>query len=578
MKLKINIPWLIVFFLIIGIIRSEIDSTAIISFEHTNIQSVLSETNLSFIPAYEWSFSGGMFGSGLPGFANDIFYNELPDNDPLFGNISPAWINPRYTNIGLSQSQTNLNQKPFYNYRKELFSRFDWYRGDYNYGIFGAMLSGRINGDYLFSLYGENFLFAGFHGLNNSNPSDVEQSISTNFVIDVKKSSEKYEIETGFNYKKISIGNIAFSNDFYQLPGRDGYGKRNKRQFYVKLKNNDIISPFSIGGEISNYDYGYYPNIKTNSFFGQGYTSSILGGKSFYFAKDSIDFDFRLMNYSVFLEGMRDAENQVLIGKIRHKTKRFGVAYENQIGFKNKNVLFNTNINKKIGTKINIGIFVRINHYQYPILYSLHPTIQNSPIDKDDFIAYQKYGAFLSWSNKYFSWKSTCEQSVSEFYRPTQNDVTDRVFVFNKTKLKDLFINTQMRLKSPWYSELFVNIQYSPTINENEFYNLLLFGSIKQSIILFNGNLNFYAESRANYVNGGNNLYWFDEFQTIGQSVREYYTNEPLCFSARIGFHVASLHMFYQFYNIEDRQFSNMPGMLMQSQLNVLGVEWYFLN
>lgn len=124
----------------------------------------------------------------------------------------------------------------------------------------------------------------------------------------------------------------------------------------------------------------------------------------------------------------------------------------------------------------------------------------------------------------------------------------------------------------------FGKIYYSPTVDVDQFYNFHFYGEAEQSISLFDGNMDFYAKGSVYYYSGGNDLSWCQEFQTTGLTKSGSYTNEPLSFSAKIGFRVASLHMFYQFNNIENRQFSVMQNLPLQYRIDVLGVEWYFKN
>jgi len=554
-----------------------VDSTAVISFDHRSAEEVFNHSLLNFFPAQEWGFAGSLRKNGLPGYAMDYQNNQMNAKDPLYGNIVAGWLNPRYTNIFIDKTGNFIDQTPKFSYQKDMYSRFDWYRGDYNYGIFGAVLSGIINDEYSYSIYGEDFRYAGNYNAYTADKSNPDKSVTLNFALDVKKERDQDIVEAGFNYKRLNTGNIAFSEDFIQEPNYDGYSKKFQKQIYLKYTRPDDKGKFSIGGQLSNFDYSYFPVREKDAIKGQGATNSLIFQQNRYFSNDTLLMDLKIQNKGVFLDTIKDYTRGTVILKMGSRGQHFGLNYHGAVGFKSSNFLYSGTLEKRMGS-FALGFHSGYDHFEYPYIYQLLPAISDYPDDIDDFQSFVENGIFTSYTNKFIFVNSSLDYTQSNFYQPYQNSVSDTVFSFRKCQLKDLFWHTKLKIVLPWRTEFFTKISYSPTVEQSRFHHLQIFGSMAQKISLFKGNLNLYAQGSFTYVDGGQDLYWFDEFQTLGLMDHNYYTNERLCFSARFGFRVASLHMFYQIHNIENRSFSNTQGMLLQNSMSFMGVEWYFFN
>jgi len=575
----------LIIFLTITSLFSEIDSTKIISYEHFNLIEQINQTNYVTYPADEWGFAGSLSSNGLPGFANDFQYNGFNVSDPLYGGINFSWINPKYSNLEINSKKNLINQRSIYNYQKDLYSRFDWlYRGSYDLGSFGAIISGKINDEYYFTLHGENFTFPGYWDVNDINRStSVEHNLSQDIGLNIKKVTETGTIESGFNYKKMFPGIAAFqesSNEqgIYQEAYYDGYSKKDKKQLYLKYSEQDSLGDFQIGGQVSQFNYTYQPSDTLMDFTGQGNTYSIIAEKSRFFASDSISISLNYNMNSVYLKNYTDVENQVYSLQLNDRGQKSGIEYDLSLGIKNENLIYSATLNRKLYENIYIGINSNMNHFQYPILYNLYAGAVKAPFDTDDFFMTNSNSIFLNYKNSFIDFKTSLDYTGSEFYRPYKTSNDDSLFSFQKANLNDFFINSQLTLSFPWKTSLYGKVQYSPTVDIHEFYHFHFNGSIEQELTLFKGNLNLYARGSVYYYAGGEDLIWNQEFQTVGITDEVYYTNEPLYFSAKIGVKVGSLHGFYQFNNLENRQFSVIQSMPLQYRIQVLGIEWYFLN
>jgi len=123
------------------------DSIPVMEVNVLNCQEVVQRSGYTILPVQNYAFSGALSNFGLPAFALNYEYNGQNNRDPLFGDVPLAWQNPRYMNLTIGLSDNKINQIPAYHNNKSLYSRFDWYRGDYNFGNFGAMIAGEVNDD-----------------------------------------------------------------------------------------------------------------------------------------------------------------------------------------------------------------------------------------------------------------------------------------------------------------------------------------------------------------------------------------------------------------------------------------------
>lgn len=581
MELSKKIIILISLFLTIGLAGN--DSTSVMEVDILNFQEFIQHSDYTLLPVQNFAFSGAVSNSGLPAFVLNYKYNGQSNRDPLFGNVPLAWQNPRYMNLKIDFNDNQINQLPAYHDNKTLYSRFDWYRGDYNFGNFGAMIAGRIDDDYLFSFYGENFNYSGWHGTYTPNPGKADQSVYQNFALDIKKIAADYEIEGGFNYKKFATGLAGFNitpvgDDNYPIPFFGGHKKRHKKQMYLQFAREDSTGNLRIGGQVANYDYGHYPTDKVNWFSGQGNTKSISGLKEKNLSNDTLSLSLKYDYNGIYLQEHNEVNTHVYELAIGNRGNRFRTDYTVRLGLKNNRPQFKMEIGKSLFKFLQTGVTVDYNHFLYPALYAIFPGNENSPISSNDLFYNNQNSVFVRLQNRYFKMTTAIDQINSEFYRPAQNTLADTTVGYDRIQMRDIFLKTQLQFQFKTGTDIYAKLYYSPTLTENEFYNFHCYGAIQQKLSLFHGNLNLYVRASAGYYHGGDGLAWMNELQTVGIVGQNYYTNEPLFFSGKAGFRVGSLHIFYQINNIEGRDYSLMPGMPLQSRLKILGVEWYFLN
>ncbi len=559
------------------------DTTSVMEVDILNFQEFVQHSDYTLLPVQNFAFSGAVSNSGLPAFALNYEYNGQSNRDPLFGHLPLAWQNPKYMNLKISTGDNQINQIPAYHNNETLYSRFDWYRGDYNFGNFGAMIAGRVNDDYLFSLYGENFNYAGWHGTYTPNPAKADQSIYQNFGLDIKKIADTYEIEAGFNYKKFATGLTGFNitpvgEENYPTPFFAGHSKRHKKQMYLQFAREDSTGSLKIGGQVANYDYGHYPIDKINWFSGQGNTNSISGVKKKYLTNDTLSLSLKYDYNGIYLQDQDEVNNHIYQLAIMNRGYRFQTGYGFRLGLKNNHPQLKIEIEKSLFDFLRTGITVDYDHFQYPALYAIFTGNDSSPISKDEFFHYNQNSVFVRFRTNYFKMTTAIDQINSDFYRPHQNTLADSAVGYRKIQMQDIFLKTQLQFQFKTGTDIYGKFYYSPTLTEDEFFNFHCYGAIQQKLSLFHGNLNLYVRASGGYYHGGDGLAWMDELQTVGTIGQNYYTNEPLFFSGKAGFRVGSLHIFYQINNIEGRDYSLMPGMPLQSRLKILGVEWYFLN
>ncbi|MBN2279943.1 MAG: hypothetical protein JXQ65_05135 [Candidatus Marinimicrobia bacterium] len=564
---------------------ADTDSLMLMDYEEFNFSEAITASSYLLYPSDEWGTQGFLSVNGLPAFANDYQYNGFSVKDPLYGNVPFSWLNPKYSRIEIDENEREINQEPVYNSNKNLYSRFDWlYRGSYSLGSFGAIISGKINNNYSITVHGENFSYPGPWGINDKNRStSVEHNLSQEIGVNIKKDWDSGVVESGFNYKKIFPGINDFQttsngNEILQTPVYDGYLKKFKKQLYLKYSNNDSLGNFTIGGQVLQFDYGYFPEDTMFRYSGQGDIFSAQLTKSRNFSRDSlflkINFDF----YGIYLKKKQDSENPLLAISILDEGRRAGFDYCLSAGFVNQNFIYSLKAERAFSKTIQIGIFSGLKVHRYPIVYTLYPGVEKTPFQTEDFFRSRTQSFFLSMKNRFLNFQNSLDHVSGNFYRPYKSSNEDTHFILHNIKLRDFYINSRLTMTFPWKMLISGKLQYSPTVNVKEFNDLFVYGSIEQKTVLFKGNLHLYAQGSIAYYSGGDNLNWFQEFQTAGMTDENYYTNVPLCFSAKIGFHVGSLHMFYQFNNIENRQYAVMQSMPLQYRISVLGIDWYFWN
>ena len=347
---------------------------------------------------------------------------------------------------------------------------------------------------------------------------------------------------------------------------------------YLQFYRQDSTGSLKIGGQISNYDYGHYPNDKINWFSGQGYTNSISGVKKKYLTNDTLSVSLKYDYNAIFLQYEDEASNHLYEFSIGDRGNRIQTEYALRLGLKNNHPQLKIEIEKSLFDFLRTGVSVHYDHFLYPALYAIFSGNDTSPISSDDFFHYNQNSVFVRFHNKHFKMTTAIDQINTDFYRPQQNTLADTVVGYRLIQMQDLFLKTQLQFQFKTGTEIFGKLYYSPTLDDSEFYNFHCYGAVQQKLSLFQGNLNLYVRASAGYYQGGDKLAWMNQLQSVGFVDQNYYTNDPLFFSGKAGFRVGSLHIFYQINNIEGRDYSLMAGMPLQSRLKILGVEWYFLN
>ncbi len=564
--------------ILMAILLGSADANEIISPRNVNFIQSSRRSSLVTIPGQVWGFSGDIFDLGLPGYCQKYYYNNLSSKDPFYGTTPFAWLNPRYTSITLENQRINL--KPNFTTNEALYSRFDWYRANNNFGLFGAILSGSV-ADYQFSLYGENFNFSGNHGSFSPDPVQLDKSVAQNFALDVRKKASEFTLDAGINYKKFNTGNISFTEasdnqTLLQIPQYNGSIRKFRKQAYLYYTKTDSLDSLSIGGQLSNFDYSYKDLEQSYNWVGYGNTHQLFIERFNFFANDTISYAADYKGQGVYFKSGESRKKTIFNLSLQSNGEKLGIDYFAKFLLRNEMALYQLHLRKEIFGGFFSEVESRLNYAQYPFAFFLSPAVK-TPIEDDGFTSW-KNSLTVGFNYNFISFKTTLDYQQSEFFRPYKSAMTDTLVQFLENQLDDFYINSAITINLPWQMELFGKVQYSPTVDPDQFYYLHAYGSILQEVTLFHGNLNLYVKGSVAYFAGGEKLHWFNGFQTSGVMDDNYYTNEPLSFSGELGFRVGSLHMFYRINNIENRAFTVMQSMPLQSRLMILGVEWYFWN
>jgi len=529
-------------------------------------------------PFDSWGFNGNISYLGLPNYSIETQYNEFSMNDPVYGNVIFSWMNPRYTNIDF-YNNLNVNISPISIDSERMYSRFDYYRGDYSYGNFGILFGGKIADGLEMIFHGENLNFDGWAGLYGNDIYKNGESLTQNFCLDFIKTNSDYNIETGTSYRKFMPGLITYSNP--DLPGSilgNGKFSENRNNYYLKVNYGSSKDSTSVGFQISNYLYENYQVKKEFSFNGESNKISGFLHKYYFFNENTIKLSFRPLKQDFFIQHGKDQSQYLIKGSAEVFSNNNILNYNVNFGFTNKYLTGSAKLRRTLINNLDLITEYNRSYTLYPMIYKSHKAISLGSIELENGFLVNQASLELQYSNLLLESSIKISNVNGNYQIPFKSDYSDTLFAFNKINLNDLFLSGNIQITLPWRTEINGSYIFSPTVDRDAFLNTQMRSKITQYLTFFHGNLNLFCSGEVIYYNGGDNLVWFDEFRGTGYTSDSYYTNERLVLNMKAGVKVGSLKMFYDIYNIEGRQWTPIAGMPIHSRLSILGFEWYFFD
>lgn len=561
------------------------ESEIVLSQKNTsyNICDELLQNSDFFIFAYDdWGFKGTLHWFGLPSTVLKIKYNEMPDSDPLYGQIPFAWMNSRFSSLKVDGKAGVCNYVPFWPKTRQTISRFNYYRGDYGFLNFGLTATGFLSDKTRWRFSGENFAYDGQYGLYGPQQSKLGESLSQSYRFNSRTKIKNWWIDTGVAYQKYTAG-VSDAN-IIESQGKVksvtwSFGGRNKEYrttSYLKACSRRDKDSTIAAIQVSSIIYRNSFNNLNFSFQGEASQFSAILRREIYFEKHKVSISALPLAQTVYFKGGFKKKQSVLRVSLRDSCNMKSLSYHLQVGTANSNWTTSANIAFLNSNNINIG-FLRD--------FSLYPAIYCAPFgglkslfpEKDGF-TYSICYVNLNVKRKILYSQTGFKRVKSDFLVPFMPSNLDTIPEYIKEHLNSFYLTEYIKITLPWKCSVEGRAIFTPAKNKANLLQIQSWGRALQELYLFNNNLHLYISGEVIYQDGGNNLGWIEVLRQSGQLGAQFFTNNRLAFTTRFGAHIGDFHIFYVIYNIEDRKFSTIPLMPYRNRLKVLGIEWSFID
>jgi len=557
------------------------DSTATIADEEVSTgiynigDHIFEYSNCIYLPYDDWGVKGNIQVFGLPVSALSVRSGGLQISDPVYGQVPLTWLNPRFDEI--NYNPTSLSATPRFFTKDKIFSRFDYYRGDYGYKNFSLLISGKMPDSIsVWRFVAENLGYDSYYGILGAKTSVTGESISQVFRLDFQTILNDWRIALNGSYNKYLPGYIQTSPgsvSVYLYPSLKGNVKEYRAIIGGNAQKVTAHDSTNIGFQQTNFVYGQFVNDTDFGFKGVADQSEFVLYHARQFGSVRFAININPITRSVSLRNGFYLRQNLITGNIRLASDHVRSYWGLSIGAAGQNfdgeAFYRYNLNPKILLETRIASSYSL----YPLVYKLNFRA-NQPVAQDGF-RYSIGTLGLQRSGRFLRLGLAVNQVNSNFYVPYKSVIDDTLIVYNRQEFNAMFITADTRINLPWRMNLATRGIVS---NDDTGIWLQGWGQIRQEIDLFKGNLRLYAAGEMNYWDSSSRLAWFEELRSIGTIGTEYFTNNRLNLVARIGGHIGDFHIFYVIYNAEGRAFATVSGMNYRNRLKIFGVEWQFLD
>jgi len=536
---------------------------------------VFENSNYIYLPYDDWGVKGNIQVFGLPVTALTLRSDGLQMSDPVYGQIPLTWLNPRFDRITFEPNSIEIS--PHYFKQEKVFSRFDYYRGDYGFKNFSLLLGGKMpDSTSVWRFVAENLGYDSYYGILGAKTSVTGESISQVYRLDLQMVRSKWQIDLNGSYSKYLPGYIQTSPSsisVYLSPSSDGNVKEYRASIgglATKATANDSTV---FGFQQSNFVYGQFVDDTDFGFKGVADQSEVRFYHAKRFGRLRFDLNINPTTRSVTLRNGFYLRQNLMAGRIGLVSERAKSFYCINLGMIDRYFDGEMFYRYRLSPKNRAGAQLRTTYALYPLVYKLDFTA-NQPLAADGF-KYSIASVDFQHAGRFLQLNLAVNQVNADFSVPYKSVINDTLVTYNRQKLDALFVTTNGRLTLPWRMSLTARSLLSN--NENGVW-LQGWGQIRQEIDLFKGNLCLYAAGEMTYWDSSSRLAWFEELRSVGNVGTDYFTNNRLNLVARIGGHIGDFHVFYVIYNAEGRAFATVSGMNYRNRLKIFGVEWQFLD
>ena len=546
-----------------------------------NICDELLERSDFFVFSYDdWGFKGVFSLLGLPASTIKICYNDMLENDPLYGTVPLSWLNPGYTYLEIDRKSGNLNFLPFFPEDNKTVSGFNYYRGDYSFLNFRAMAAGHLSDRTKWYFSGENLGYDGAVSLYGPDKYKLGESLSQSYHLDIRTNLNKWVFDVGAAYEKYmpGISNVSLAITGYPVWTFAGRNKEYRTNSYIKASSGSDKDSTIVGFQISSFLYRNTNDNNVFSFSGEASQFSGLFRKDFVLKKRKFTLSFFPLTHTVYFRNSVEKKQSLFNINLENSRNGKFFDYVLEIGISNRELVGFAGFKIPLAQKFNSCVSYRKNYALYPIIYEAHFNNTPSLFPGDNGFSYSIGSMDLYYNQKFIKSQSSIKRVKSEFLIPFRTTIDDTLPMYRIENLDIIYLSEDIKLQFPWKTSIHGRVVFTPSGNDDKCLRFQGWGRVLQKLDLFHNNLHLYAAGEVVYYNGGNSLAWFEELRNFGETGTQYFTNERLGFTTRFGAHIGDFHVFYVIYNVEGRNFSTLALMPYRNSLKILGIEWEFLN
>jgi len=545
---------------------------------------LLLESNLVVASFDDWGLNGSLSNYGLPEYSVQILFNDFTLSDPLYGSIPMSWINPRQQVVGIDPFTDWISLTPVYADSGINLSRFDYYRGDYGFLNFSAIVSGNISENILWRLSGEKLAYDGGYGLLGPDYKNFKESIIQNFFLDVKKLSGPWQFDIGSSYQKYfpglttpSVLGVANGETFLNWT-HAGRLKEYRSNFYLSGTRSNSSGSLKTGIQFTNFLYNTTNDSSVYVYTAEAFQYSGLLKWGFHAGQGMITIEARPLLESAYVKHGDYKKRTQFKQSIAYSAEGTRFDYHLRFGSTNTNPTIDLTAEYSLSNKLSVDFRSALEYVQYPLSYytDIGGKTNDRP-DTDGFSAFrQSLGLRYQFGNNHI--QSRLDFSSADFLTPSKSTIESSSYTLQKRSLNRFYLTEEFYFDLPWRFSLKGRTIFSPSTNHDS--NLLFQGwsRITKDLFLFKDNLHIYLSGDMYYLNSSSSIVWFEQLRTQTQTDVSYYTNERLSISGIVGARIGPFHIFYSVYNAEGRAFSALPGIPNRNRLKIFGIDWTFIN
>jgi len=560
----------------------ESDSSAYQPLNATEL--LLLESNLITASFDDWGLNGSLSSYGLPGYSIQTVFNDFSLSDPLYGSIPISWINPRQQNVQIDTFTDQILLTPVFADSGINLSRFDYYRGDYGFLNFSAIVSGNISENIFWRLSGEKLGYDGGYGLLGPDLNNLKESVIQNFFLDIRKLSDPWQIDVGSSYQKyfpgltnLSVSGVANDESFLTW-SHAGRLKEYRTNFYLSGTRSNSSGSLKTGIQFTNFLYNTTNDSAVYVYSAEAYQYSGLLKWDYYTDKGMITLEILPVLENIYVKHGNNKKRVQYEQTIAYSAKVNRFDYRLCFGSTNTNPTADLTTQYSLSKKLSLNARSALEYVVYPMSYytNIGGTTTDRPED-DGFSAFRQ-SLSLQYRFKRNSIISRIDYTSADYLTPSKTVIESNFYTLQKKSLNHIYLTEEFYFELPWRFTLKGRTIFSPSTDDDTKLLFQGWSRFTKDLYLFKNNLHIYLSGDIYYLLGSNSVIWFEQLRTQAQTGTSYYTNERLSIGGIAEARIGPFHIFYSVYNAEGRAFSALPGVPYRNRLKVFGVDWTFIH